>query len=260
MTRAFDGKQSFDGKVALVTGAGQGIGRAVALVLAERGADVVISGRTESKLTAVATEIEAVGARVAVSVGDVSRRADVNAMVEAAVTAFGGLDILINNAQTMGGGKKVADIDDDTLEAYFGSGARGTLYAMQAALPVMTARGGGSIVNFGSSTAITGDPTFGAYVMTKEAIRGLSRVAAREWGRYNIRVNVVCPAALNDATQGFRDRHPDAYEAMLKTVPLGRVGDETTDIAVPIVALCGDDWAYLTGATLMLDGGRLLFP
>ncbi len=249
-----------DGKIALVTGAGQGIGRAVALVLAERGADVVISGRTESKLTAVAAEIEALGARVEVSVGDVARRDDVSAMVGTAVSAFGGLDILINNAQTTGGGAKVADIDDETLEAYFGSGARGTLYAMQSALPVMTARGGGSIVNFGSSTAITGDPTFGAYVMTKEAIRGLSRVAAREWGRYNIRVNVVCPAAMTDSAKGFRDQHPAAFDAMLKTVPLGRVGDETTDIATAIAALCGDDWAYLTGATLMLDGGRLLFP
>jgi NAD(P)-dependent dehydrogenase (short-subunit alcohol dehydrogenase family) len=248
------------GKVALVTGAGQGIGRAVALVLAERGADVVISGRTESKLAAVAEEISSLGARVAVSVGDVGVRADATSMVETAATTFDGLDILVNNAQTTVNGVKVADIDDQTLDTVFGSGARGTLYAMQAALPIMSARGGGCIVNFGSSTAITGDPTFGAYVMTKEAIRGLSRVAAREWGRHNIRVNVVCPAALSDSAKSFRDQHQAAYDAMLKTVPLGRIGDETRDVAGAIASLCGDDWAYLTGATIMLDGGRLLFP
>jgi 2-hydroxycyclohexanecarboxyl-CoA dehydrogenase len=249
-----------NGKIVLVTGGGQGLGRAVALELARRGADLVISGRTESKLTAVAAEIEALGRRVVTVTGDVAQRADADRMVAAAAEYFGGLDVLINNAQAMGGNKRLADLDDATLESYFGSGARGTLYCMQAARPLMAARGGGCIVNFGSSTAITGDPTFGAYVMTKEAIRGLSRVAAREWGRDNIRVNVVCPAALTKSAEEFRDNHTEAYEAMLKTVPLRRMGDETTDIAGAVASLCGDDWSYLTGATLMLDGGRLLFP
>lgn len=247
------------GKVALVTGGGQGIGRAIALELADRGAAVVISGRTEAKLAGVTSEIESGGGRVATVVGDVALKVDVQRMVEAAPAAFGGLDILINNAQSTKPGVKVADIDDETLDLVFGSGARGTLYAMQAALPLMIERGGGSIVNFGSSTAITGDPTFGAYVMTKEAIRGLSRVAAREWGRHNIRVNVICPAALSPAAMEFRDNHRAAYDQMLKTVPLGRLG-ELGDIAGAVASLCTDDWQYLTGATLMLDGGRLLFP
>jgi NAD(P)-dependent dehydrogenase (short-subunit alcohol dehydrogenase family) len=247
------------GKVALVTGGGQGLGRAIALCLASSGASVVITGRVQSKLTSVAAEIEALGAKVVTVQGDVAVRDDANRMV-AATSAFGGLDILINNAQATMEGKKIADLDDETLELYFGSGARGTLYCMQAARPLLADRGGGCIINFGSSTAITGDPTFGAYVMTKEAIRGLSRVAAREWGRHNIRVNVVCPAALTSSAETFRDNHRAAYDAMLKTVPLGRLGDESVDIARAVVSLCDDDWAYLTGATLMLDGGRLLFP
>ncbi|MDO8390330.1 MAG: SDR family oxidoreductase [Actinomycetota bacterium] len=251
---------ALNGKIALVTGGGQGIGRAVALELARRGADLLISGRTESKLVAVAAEIEALERKVVTVTGDVAVRADADRMVAAAAEHFGGLDILVNNAQAMAGQKKLLELDDENLELYFGSGARGTLYCMQAAHPVLAARGGGCIVNFGSSTGITGDPTFGAYVMTKEAIRGLSRVAAREWGRDNIRVNVVCPAALTEGAQGFRDNHPDAYAAMLKTVPLRRMGDETADIAGAVASLCGDDWSYLTGATLMLDGGRLLFP
>jgi 2-hydroxycyclohexanecarboxyl-CoA dehydrogenase len=124
----------------------------------------------------------------------------------------------------------------------------------------MKQRGGGCVVNFGSSTGITGDPKFGAYVMTKEAIRGLSRVAAREWGRDNIRVNVICPAALTPSAAQFRDAHPEAFGQMLKSVPLGRMGDETDDIASAVAALVSDDLRYLTGATLMLDGGRLMFP
>ncbi len=248
------------GQTALVTGAGQGIGRAIALVLAERGAAIVISGRTESKLSAVVEEIEQAGGRAIAVVGDVGRRDDVQRMVDAAVTTFGGLDILVNNAQATKPDVRVLDIDDDTWELVYGSGGRGTLYAMQASHPAMLARGGGCIVNLGSSTAVTGDPGFGAYAMTKEAVRALSRVAAREWGRDNIRVNVVCPAALTPPAIEFRDAHPEAYEKMLKTVPLRRMGDEIDDIGRAVAALVSDDFRYLTGATLMLDGGRLLFP
>jgi 2-hydroxycyclohexanecarboxyl-CoA dehydrogenase len=251
----------FDGKTVIVTGAGQGIGRAIALVFAERGANLVINGRTAPKLDAVTAELQATGAHVVSVVGDVSQRADVAATVEAAVAAFGRIDVLVNNAQSsVSSNTPVLDIDDDNFVPVFGSGALGTLYMMQACHPVMREGGGGSIVNMGSSTAITGDPGFGSYVMTKEAIRGISRVAAREWGRYNIRVNVICPAALTDSAVDFSERHPEAYARMLKTVPLGRIGDPVSDIAGAVAALAGLDLQYLTGATLMLDGGRLLFP
>ena len=250
-----------EGKTAIVTGAGQGIGRAIALVLAERGANVVINGRTKSKLDSVVAELEGFGAKTVSVVGDVAKREDVDATVAAAVEAFGTIDILVNNAQaTHPAGLRVAQIDDDVFDLVFGSGALGTLYSMQACYPVMKEHGGGCIVNMGSSTGISGDIGFGAYVMTKEAIRGISRVAAREWGRDNIRVNVICPAALSPGAIEFRDNHREAFDRMLKTVPLGRMGDEATDIGWAVAALVSDDFKYLTGATLMLDGGRLLFP
>jgi NAD(P)-dependent dehydrogenase (short-subunit alcohol dehydrogenase family) len=250
-----------EGKTAIVTGAGQGIGRAIALVLAERGANVVINGRTKSKLDSVVAELEAAGAKTVSLVGDVAKREDVDATVAAAVEAFGTVDILVNNAQaTHPAGLRLAQLDDEVFDLVFDSGALGTLYSMQACYPVMKEHGGGCIVNMGSSTAITGDVGFGAYVMTKEAIRGLSRVAAREWGRDNIRVNVICPAALSPGAIEFRENHRDAFDRMLKTVPLGRIGDEATDIGWAVAALVSDDFKYLTGATLMLDGGRLLFP
>ena len=129
---------------------------------------------------------------------------------------------------------------------------------MQACYPHLKARGGGSIVNFGSSTAILGDRGFGPYVMTKEAIRGLTRVAANEWGRDNIRVNVICPAAMSPSAEAFRDADPERFGRVLRSIPLGRMGDGVEDIGRAVAALVSDDFRFLTGATLMLDGGRLL--
>jgi NAD(P)-dependent dehydrogenase (short-subunit alcohol dehydrogenase family) len=208
----------FNGKTVIVTGAGQGIGHAIATVFSERGANIVANGRTKSKLDSLVEEIEGRGAGIAIVVGDVARRDDCKATVAAAVERFGGVDVLVNNAQAAAADVRVIDIDDAALDLTFGNGARGTLYMMQACHPVMKQRGGGCIVNMGSSTAITGDPKFGAYVMTKEAIRGLTSVAAREWGQDNIRVNVVCPAALSPGAVEFSERHPEAYASMLKTV------------------------------------------
>ncbi len=247
-----------EARTAIVTGAGQGLGRAIALVLAERGANVVLMGRTESKLRDVVLEIEkAMGTAIAVT-GDVGSRADVQAAVDAAVSTFGGVDVLINNAQSSKNGLETATLTDDDFELVFRSGALGTLYAMQACYPHLKARGGGSIVNFGSSTAIQGDVGFAPYVMTKEAIRGLTRVAANEWGRDGIRVNVVCPAGMSPAAEAFRDADPDRFARVLRSIPLGRMGHDIDDIGRAVAALVSDDLRYLTGATLLLDGGRLL--
>lgn len=248
------------GRTAIVTGAGQGLGRAIALELAGRGANVVINGRTASKLDAVVDELLRRGAVAKAVVADVADRTQVAATVDAAVEAFGGVDILINNAQANVDGVKLVDLDDPVFDLVFGSGAKGTLLMMQACFPSMRARGGGAIVNLGSPTSITGDPGFGAYAMTKEAIRGLTRVAASEWGRFNIRVNVVCPAALTSSAETFRSNHPEGFERMLKAVPLGRLGDERADIAAAVASLVGDDFRFLTGATLILDGGRVTVP
>jgi len=247
-----------EGKVAIVTGGGQGLGRGIALVLAERGASVVVTGRTRDTIDAVAEEIAASGGRAHAVVGDVGRRDDVARTVEEAVAAYGGIDILVNNAQTPPDTVPLVDVDDELLERTFRSGAIGSLYAMQACHPHLCARGGGSIVNFGSSTAITGDRGFAPYAMTKEAVRGLTRVAANEWGPQGIRVNVVCPAAMSPSAAAFRDADPARWEKVVRQIPLGRLGDEIEDVGAAVAALCGEDFRFLTGATLLLDGGRLL--
>jgi 2-hydroxycyclohexanecarboxyl-CoA dehydrogenase len=243
-----------EGRVALVTGAGQGIGRGTALALAKEGASVALVGRTLSKCEAVAAEIADLGGTAVAIACDVGVREQVDAAVAATVRALGGIDILVNNAQSSVQAK-LEDTTDEDIELAWRSGALATFYAMQAALPHLKASGRGSIVNFGSSTAIEGNVAFGAYAMAKEAIRGLSRVASREWGRFGIRVNVIVPNALSPSSQDFREAHPDRFARMEARVPLGRVGDPETDIGRAVVALAADDLTYLSGQTLMLTGG-----
>jgi NAD(P)-dependent dehydrogenase (short-subunit alcohol dehydrogenase family) len=238
----------------LVTGAGQGIGRGTAIALAKEGASVALAGRTLAKCEAVAAEIANLGGTAVAIACDVGVREQVDAAVDATVRAFGGIDILVNNAQSSVQAK-LEDTTEEDIDLAWRTGALATFYAMQAALPHLKASGRGSIVNFGSSTAIEGNVAFGAYAMAKEAIRGLSRVASREWGRFGIRVNVIVPNALSPSSQDFREAHPERFARMEARVPLGRVGDPEADIGRAVVALAADDLTYLSGQTLMLTGG-----
>lgn len=242
------------GEIALVTGAGQGIGRGVARALAREGAVVAAAGRTESKCIAVAEEIAAEGGRAIALRCDVADPTDVEAAVQRTVEHFGGLSILVNNAQSMVQGP-LEELTAADVALSWESGAMATFTAMKAALPHLKSAGNASIVNFGSSTAIDGASGFGAYAMAKEAIRGLSRVAAREWGRYGIRVNVVVPNALSPAAAEFREAQPERFDRMLRGIPLGRVGDPEEDIGRAVVSLVSPDLDYMTGETLMLTGG-----
>ncbi|MFC4503447.1 MULTISPECIES: SDR family NAD(P)-dependent oxidoreductase [Streptomyces] len=244
------------GRAALVTGGGQGVGRGIALALAAEGAAVVITGRTERTLKDTADEIAGRGGRVHTVLGDVGDRDDVDRMVAETVREFGRLDTLVNNAQS----SVQRPLEQTTyadLELTYRSGPLAVFHAMQAALPHLR-ESRGSVVNLGSSAAVQGEVSFAAYAMAKEAIRGLTRVAAREWGAYGIRVNVVCPAALSPAAEEFFAAHPDKAERVLSAIPLGRMGDPETDIGRAVAALVSDDMTYLTGATLMLEGGRTL--
>ncbi len=244
------------GKVAIVTGAGQGIGRGIALAMAKEGAKLALTGRTQAKIDAVVAEITALGSEALGLVCDMGDRAQVDRAVQATVERFGRIDALINNAQSTN--QKL--IEHTTLEDValsYNSGTMGTFHAMQACLPHLRQQGG-SVVNFGSNTAVSGDPTFGAYAMAKEAIRGLTRVAAKEWGRYNIRVNCICPTAMSPAAEAWAERNPERFQGVLASIPLGRMGESEADIGRAVAMLCSDDMSYLTGNTLMLCGGKTL--
>jgi NAD(P)-dependent dehydrogenase (short-subunit alcohol dehydrogenase family) len=166
--------------------------------------------------------------------------------------------ILVNNAQGghMGGGVPLADTTDEMLDESFRGGPLATLRAMRACFPTMRETGG-TIVNFASSTGVMGDPGFTAYGVSKEAIRALTKHAAREWGEFGITVNVICPAAMTENLRATAAEKPRWIEAVRRQIPLGRLGDPLDDIAPTVVSLASD-LHYLTGATIMLDGGRCI--
>jgi 2-hydroxycyclohexanecarboxyl-CoA dehydrogenase len=244
------------GKVAIITGGGQGIGRGIACALADEGVHIVLTGRTEEKLLKVADEVVSRGSRALAVPGDVGARADVQRMVSTTVSEFGAVDILINSAHSFTF-QPIEETNDQVIELAFRTGPIGALYAMQECYPYLR-RQGGSIVNFGSNAAISGEISACTYVMAKEAVRGLTRVAAREWGRDDIRVNCICPTAQTPGSDKFLKEHPESYAATLSQMSLGRLGDPELDIGRAVVAITSDDMRYLTGATLMLNGGGLM--
>jgi len=246
------------GRTVIVTGSGQGIGRGIALARATEGARAVLAGRTLTKFEKVAAEVAERGAEAIALECDVTSRSSVDAMVAATVERFGGIDALVNNAQDSVQ-RLLADTTVDDVERTWTTGTMGTFHCMQACLPHLKERGG-SIVNLGSSSALRGDATFAAYAMAKEAIRALTRVAANEWGRFGIRVNSVCPAAMSPAAEEWQKQDPERFARVVKSIPLGRFGDAETDIGRAVVTLVGDDLSYLTGANLVLEGGRVLLP
>lgn len=247
---------SLAGKVALITGAGQGVGQGIALALAAAGAHVSVCGRTEAKLDATCAAIAERGGQALALAGNVKQADDLAAVVSATQARFGGIDILVNNAQEVPLGK-LLDVSDEAFLAGFESGPLATLRLMKLVQPIMVARGGGTIINLASSAGVRWDMTgYGAYGAVKQAIRTLTRAAAAEWGRDGIRVLAIAPHAESPGLKRWIDGNPQEAEAFFRTIPLGRVGQLEEDIGRAVVALCGPDMGYLTGATIPLDGGQ----
>lgn len=247
------------GKVALVTGGGQGVGQGVALALASEGVAVTITGRTLAKVEETARLIAERGGKALPLEGNVKDAADLARMVDQTVATFGGLDILVNNAQEVPLGK-LADVTDEAFLAGFESGPLATHRLMKLARPHMAARGGGTIFNFCSSAGIRWDMTgYGAYAAVKQAIRSLTRAAAAEWGAEGIRALTIAPHAESPSLKWWLENNPEEARAFFKTIPLGRIGKLEEDIGRAIVALCRQDLGYLTGATIPLDGGQANF-
>jgi NAD(P)-dependent dehydrogenase (short-subunit alcohol dehydrogenase family) len=243
-----------DGRHALVTGAGQGVGRGIALALAAEGCAVAVVGRTEAKLQSVAKEIEQRGAIAAAIVCDVGRADQIEACVARTVVELGGLDVLVNNAQEVPLGS-LLEVSDDAFQAGFATGPLAALRFMRACHPHL--KDGGSVVNLGTGAALRPDPVgYGAYAAVKEGIRALSRAAAVEWGPGGIRVNVIVPLALSPAMAWWTENRPEESAAFLASVPLGRAGDCEVDVGRAVVSLVGSELGYVTGSTLMLDGGQ----
>jgi NAD(P)-dependent dehydrogenase (short-subunit alcohol dehydrogenase family) len=241
-----------DGKVAIVTGAGQGVGRGVALAVASEGANVLVLGRTLSKCESVVAEIQERGAGEAIAERcDIEHRDEVEASVARAVERWGRIDLLVNNAQSKvyRSVRRMTEADMDTM---WQSGPMATLRFMQLCFPYLR-EAKGCVVNMGSGSGILPLGSMSGYAMTKEAVRVLSRVAAVEWGRFGIRVNAICPMAMSPGLDDFDDS-TGAAERVTASIPLGRWGDAEADIGRAVVYLASKDGSYVTGTTLMVDG------
>ena len=247
------------GKVALITGGGQGVGLGIALALSAAGARVVLAGRTLSKVEQAAGQVAARGGEASAIACNVREAADLAAIVDHAVATFGGLDILVNNAQEVPLGK-LDEVSDEAFLAGFESGPLATFRLMKLARPHIVARGGGTMINLASSAGIRWDMSgYGAYGAVKQAIRSLTRAGAAEWGREGIRVLTIAPHAESPGLKWWVENNPEEAEAFFRTIPLGHIGKLEEDIGRAVVALCGSELSYLTGATIPLDGGQANF-
>jgi NAD(P)-dependent dehydrogenase (short-subunit alcohol dehydrogenase family) len=245
------------GKVAIVTGAGQGIGAAIAVGYAREGAKLVITGRTMSKIEAIAQQICADGGEVVALEAVAGRLDDAQATVREAVSKWGRLDVLVNNAHSF---TNYLPLEDPRMEEHIQidmqSAFMGSVQLMQQCFPHMLANGGGSIINMGSSYGLRCEPGFLAYAATKEAIRALTRTAAREWGKHKIRVNTILPSAMSPKAQWYL-KESGTYQKELDLVALGRFG-EPEDIAPTAIFLASDESNYVSGQTLGVDGGSTM--
>ena len=247
------------GKIALVTGAGQGIGQGIALALAAEGVDLLLAGRTLDKVAATAEMAGQRGVRAIPVACNVKDADDLARALERAVQDLGGIDILVNNAQEVPLGP-LESVTDAAFIAGFESGPLATFRLMKMVRPHMRERGGGVIFNFASSAGIRWDMAgYGCYGAVKEATRVLTRAAASEWGREGIRVLTIAPHAESPGLKSWIESNPEEAGVFFRSIPLGRVGQLETDIGRAIVALCRQDLGYLTGATIPLDGGQANF-
>lgn len=247
-----------EGRRIIVTGAGQGIGLGMARHLVANGARVTVAEWKEHRLERALESLGDLQGEVLGVLTDITDRAAVEALVAASVDRFGGVDGIVNNAHTFTPKASLLALEEDAIDLNQAT-VKGTWYAMRAVQPHMAAQGWGRIVNFASAAGITGMADYGAYNMAKEAIRALTRTAAREWGRDGIVVNAIAPGAASKRGQDAAARAQAEYREFLKDHPLGRQGDPEDDIGPVALFLCSDACRFLTGQTFMVDGGAFLW-
>lgn len=263
----------FAGKTVLITGAGRNtladgsagsIGYGTAIAYAKEGANLVITGRNVKKIEDAKEELERLyGVKVLVVQADINSKSDnvktVAEVVKLTVDTFGGIDVLINNAQASASGVSIADHTTEQFDLAMYSGLYATFYYMQACYPYLC-KSKGSVINFASGAGLFGNYGQCAYAAAKEGIRGLSRVAATEWAKDGINVNIVCPLAWTSQLEKFKETFPDAFEKNVHTPPIGYFGNSEADIGRVCVQLAHPDFKYMTGETLALEGGLGLRP
>ena len=259
------------GKTVIITGGGRAtladgscgsIGYGIATAYAKEGANIVITGRNVAKLEDAKKELEEkYGVKVLPIQADVSAGSNneetVKNVIKQTVDAFGRIDVLINNAQASASGVTIADHTTEQFDLAIYSGLYATFYYMQACYPYLKETKG-TVINFASGAGLFGNYGQCAYAAAKEGIRGLTRVAATEWGKDGINANVVCPLAWTAQLENFEKAYPEAFKANVKMPPMGHYGNVETEIGRVCVQLANPDFKYMSGETITLEGGTLL--
>jgi NAD(P)-dependent dehydrogenase (short-subunit alcohol dehydrogenase family) len=262
-----------EGKVVIITGAGKAvledgrcgsIGYGIATAYAKEGANIVITGRNVQKLLDAKADLEGkYSVKVLPIQADISPKQNneevVQNVVNKTIEEFGRIDVLINNAQASASGVPLAEHTTEQFELAMYSGLYAAFYYMKACYPHL-AKTQGSVINFASGAGLFGNYGQCSYAAAKEGIRGLSRVAATEWAKDNINVNIVCPLAWTAQLEQFEKAYPDAFKANVKTPPIGHFGDSEMEIGRVCVQLASPDFKFMTGETLTLEGGMGLRP
>jgi NAD(P)-dependent dehydrogenase (short-subunit alcohol dehydrogenase family) len=247
--------KDFDGKVALVTGAGSGIGRATALAFAREGAQVVIGNRNVQRGEETVRMIRDAGGTASFQRTDVSIASDVEALVKHAISAYGGLDVAFNNAGVDGDIRPLAEQTEANYHAVMDTNVKGVWLSMKYEIPRMLERGGGAIVNCSSIAGVIGSPGGGFYVASKHAVIGLTKTAALEYSAQGIHINAVNPAAIDTEMIHrlitARDATLDDFAALH---PIGRIG-RAEEVADAVLWLCSAKSSFVTGHSLLVDGG-----
>lgn len=248
--------RSLEGKVAIVTGSGGGIGKAVALSFAEAGADVALCdlATQEGKLAAVAEEIRQLGQRSLALRCDVTQKADVDNTVQQVIDEFGKIDILVNCAGIYITGKTLLECDEDDWDKVINTNLKGTYFCCQAVGKRMVDQKRGNIINFASQAGINPSPGTGAYSVSKAGVIMLTRLLALEIARYNIRVNAIAPGWVKTDMNIHLRPTPEVEKGIASQFVLGRLG-EPEDISKAVLFLASDNSSYITGQALSVDGG-----
>lgn len=247
-------------KVVLISGGGKGIGRGIAEAFAQEGACLILTGRDEDALHKAKKELELqYPIHVLALKADGSVEEDVKQVIDTAKNAYGRIDVLINNAMASTSGTMLIEHSKTDFDLAIDSGLYATFFYMKAAYPHLKASKG-CVINFASGAGFSGQIGQASYAAAKEGIRGLSRVAATEWGPDGINVNVLCPLVETPQMLKWKETFPDQYEKTIKHIPLQRFGDAMKDVGRTCVFLASDDASYISGETIAIQGGAGLRP
>lgn len=249
-----------EGNVTIVTGGGKGIGYGLAQAFAEAGSNLVITGRTLSRLESARQRLEAeYGVKVLPMVADGADESAIKDVVAQTIATFGKINTLVNNAQVSKSGLPLIEHTKEDLDLSIHSGLYAAFFYMRECHPYLK-ESKGSVINFASGAGLFGKLGQSSYAAAKEGIRGLSRVAAAEWGPDGIRVNVICPLAMTESLMEWKDNYPELFAKTIQGIPLGRFADPKDDIGRVAVFLASEDAHYITGETITLQGGSGLRP